>query len=142
MLKENKYVDLAVGQKAFISREITEKDIMDFAKISGDMNPLHVDKTYAKKATFKNIIAHGILTAALISAVLGTKLPGPGYIYLQQEIKFLKPVFPGDTISVEVEITKKINEKKSLELSFTCTNQRNQIVLGGSSIIKAPPSLY
>ena len=99
MLKENKYIDIKVGQKASISRKITEKDILDFANIVGDFNPIHVDEKFAKKSIFKGNIAHGMLTASLISAVLGNKLPGPGYIYLKQELKFLKPVFPDDTIT-------------------------------------------
>src|ERR1700683_2966369 len=102
---ENKTFDeIAVGDSAGITRQLTRRDIELFAVVSGDINPAHLDEVYAKDDRFHGIIAHGLLGGAIISAVLGTKLPGPGAIYLGQDLKFLKPVRPGDTIDASVTV--------------------------------------
>lgn len=138
MLKEIKYDDIKIGDSSSIERKVTQSDIEIYSKISGDTNPLHTDAEYAKKTIFGKIIAHGSFTASMISAVLATKLPGPGYIYISQEVKFLKPVYPGDTIKTEVVVTKKIEGKKILELNTTCKNQKDEIVLDGKALVMAP----
>ncbi|MCR4336119.1 MAG: MaoC family dehydratase [archaeon] len=136
MLEEIKYANIRIGQKASIERTITKKDIDDFTRISGDANPFHVDKKYAEKSIFKGIIAHGMFTASLISAVLGTKLPGSGYVYLKQDLKFVLPVKPNDIITAEVEVIGKRDEKKHVELKTTCFNQNKELVLEGKALTK------
>ena len=103
--------ELKVGDSAQTSKTITEKDINDFAGVTGDFNPVHLDQAYAEKTIFKGRIAHGLLSVGLLSAVLGNILPGHGTIYISQEIKFLAPVRMGDTITAEVEVLELIQEK-------------------------------
>ncbi|MBI3979580.1 MAG: MaoC family dehydratase [Chloroflexi bacterium] len=133
-----------VGQRASQSRTITETDIVLFAGISGDFNPLHVDAAHARSTRFGGRIAHGMLTASLISPVLGTRLPGPGSIYLGQQLKFLAPVFIGDTVTASVELLSIRNDKPTVTLKTTCHNQRGEKVVGGEAILlvsgAAPPS--
>jgi 3-hydroxybutyryl-CoA dehydratase len=107
-----------------------------FACITGDFNPLHVNEDYAKTTIFKGRIAHGILTAGLISAALGTKLPGPGSIYLSQTLKFKAPVKIGDTITAEIEVVEKIEEKSNVRLKTICKNQEGRVVIDGEAIVK------
>lgn len=110
--------------------------------MTGDLNPLHLDEMLAKKSIFKGRVAHGLLIASLISTVLGTKLPGPGTIYLSQNIKFNKPVRIGDVITATVEIKEIINRKESkppiIKLKTFCTNQKNEIVLEGEAVVMKP----
>ena len=129
---------LTIGQKALYSKTITETDVYLFAGISGDINPAHVNDEYAKNTTFKGRIAHGILTASLISAVIGMQLPGPGTIYVSQTLKFLAPVHFGDTITASVEIKEIIKEKNRVILSTRCKNQDDVIVLTGEAIVLPP----
>ena len=103
--------DLKVGQEAMISKTVTESDVVFFSGVSGDNNPVHISDEFAEKTLFKKRVAHGFFTASLISTVIGTKLPGPGSIYLKQSIQFLAPVFIGETIKVIVKV-KSINFKK------------------------------
>ncbi|MCG0278274.1 MAG: MaoC family dehydratase [Thermanaeromonas sp.] len=128
--------EIQIGQKASLSKTITETDIYAFAGITGDFNPVHVDAEFAKKTIFKERIAHGLLTAGLISAVLGTKLPGPNSIYLKQELEFTAPVRIGDTITAEVEVLEKKPEKKILRLKTIAVNQKGDTVLRGEALIK------
>ncbi len=121
------------GEHASFSKTITETDITLYAGISGDFNPIHVDAEYAKTTRFGERIAHGMLTAGLISTVLGMKLPGPGAIYLGQELKFMKPVFIGDTIIARVEVTEFNAEKRVLTAKTECHNQRGDVVLTGTA---------
>ncbi|HOL16624.1 MAG TPA: MaoC family dehydratase [Bacillota bacterium] len=125
-----------VGDRASVRRTITEADIVNFAGITGDYNPIHVDEEYAKTTIFGGRIAHGIFSAALISNVLGNKLPGPGCIYLEQTLRFLAPVRIGDTIEAEVEVIEIIEAKRRLRLSTTCKNQDGKIVLNGEALVK------
>ena len=129
---------LIVGQKALYSKTITETDVYLFAGISGDINPAHVNDEYAKNTAFKGRIAHGILTASFISAVIGMQLPGPGTIYVSQTLKFLAPVHFGDTITASVEIKEIIKEKNRVILSTCCKNQDGVIVLTGEAIVLPP----
>lgn len=118
-----------IGMKASLTKTITEADIILCSGISLDTNPIHLNEEYAKKTIFKKRIAHGLLANGLISAVLGTKLPGEGSIYLEQNTKFLKPVYIGDTITAIVEIIE-IQEKKII-LSTICINQNNEKIIEG-----------
>ena len=132
------FEDLAIGQSASIGKTITEADILMFAAVSMDTNPVHLNAEVAAASQFKERIAHGMLSAGLISAVLGTKLPGPGAIYMSQSFKFLKPVGIGDTLIATVTVTAKDPEKKTVTLDCTCTNQDNKKVLLGEAMVLAP----
>lgn len=130
--------EIKIGDKSSVTKTITETDVYLYAGITTDINPAHVNEEYAKNTMFKGRIAHGMLTAGLISAVLGTKLPGPGTIYLGQELKFTKPVKFGDTITAEVEVIEIIAEKNRLKLKTTCINQNGDTVLEGVATVLAP----
>ncbi|MDE8343530.1 MAG: bifunctional enoyl-CoA hydratase/phosphate acetyltransferase [Acidocella sp.] len=130
--------DIAIGDTASLSRRVTQQDIELFSIISGDINPAHLDAEYAATDMFHHIISQGVLTAGLISAVLGTKLPGPGTIYLGQDLQFRAPVSPGDTITATVTVTERIPEKHRLILDCHCTNQDNTEVLRGKATVQAP----
>lgn len=127
--------DFQIGETASFSKTITESDIYAYAGISGDFNPVHVNAEFAKKTRFKERIAHGMLTAGLVSAVLGMKLPGPGAIYLSQQMEFLKPVRIGDTITATAEVQAYNPDKRILTLRTTCTNQRGEQVLEGRAVV-------
>ena len=126
---------LNIGDRASISKLITERDVIRFAELTGDINPIHMDKLYAEQAVFGERIAHGMLTASLISAVLGIKLPGPGNIYVSQSLKFRAPVKFGDIIEAEVEVVEKIPERNRVHLKTTCRNQDGTVVLEGEAIV-------
>lgn len=130
--------DLKIGDSASLKRTLTQRDIELFAVMSGDVNPAHVDPEYAKDDMFHKIIAHGMWGASLISTVLGTELPGPGTIYLDQTLQFLCPVALGDTITVSVKVIDKKPEKHIVHLECVCTNQQGQIVISGIAIVIAP----
>ena len=123
------------GQEASFAKTITEADILLFAAVSGDTNPLHLDAVHAARTRFGQRVAHGLLTGSLISAVLGTKLPGPGSIFLSQSFKFLKPVHIGDTITATVKVTSIRQDKPVITLAAACVNQRGESVLAGESVI-------
>jgi len=135
-MAELAYEDIKVGDDASISRTITEAHIVAFAGLTGDMNPLHVDAEYAAKSMFGERIAHGMLVAGLISAVLGSDLPGPNSIYLGQDLKFTAPVKIGDTVTVAVTVTEKRDDKKIITLRTTAVNQRGEMVIDGTAVIK------
>ncbi len=124
-----------VGDQARFRKTIVESDVYLFAGITGDLNPVHVDAEFAGTTVFGRRVAHGMLTGGLISAVLGTRLPGPGTIYLSQTLKFLLPVYPGDTITAEVEVIEKIAGKNRLRLRTTCYNQKGEAVLDGEAVV-------
>jgi 3-hydroxybutyryl-CoA dehydratase len=126
-----------VGQSAEMTKIITEEDVFLFAGITGDRNPVHISKEFAAKTRFGERIAHGILTAGLISAVIGMKLPGPGCLYVSQTLSFLAPVKIGDEITARAEIVEVISEKR-LKLRTQCINQRKEVVLEGEAIIVPP----
>jgi 3-hydroxybutyryl-CoA dehydratase len=132
MTTKGKSIDeLKVGDSAQFSKTITETDINDFAKVTGDFNPLHLDQGYAEKTIFKGRIAHGLLSVGLLSSILGNILPGHGTIYLSHEIKFLAPVRIGDTITAKVEVIEVVPEKNRAEFRTTCTNQDGKLVVDG-----------
>ena len=126
-----------VGDTAEMSKTVTEEDIDLFAKVTGDRNPVHVSREFAEKTRFKERIAHGLLSAGLISAVIGMKLPGPGCLYLSQTLNFRGPVKIGDEITARVEVAEVISEKR-LRLKTECFNQRSETVIDGEAIIVPP----
>jgi 3-hydroxybutyryl-CoA dehydratase len=130
------YEDIKVDAEATITKTITEADIVTFAELTGDTNPVHLDAEYAAQSMFGERIAHGMLVAGLISAVLGTRLPGPNSIYLGQDLKFTAPVKIGDTITVTATVTEKRDDKRIIKLRTTATNQRGETVVDGSAVIK------
>nr|WP_296458823.1 MaoC family dehydratase [uncultured Acetatifactor sp.] len=128
-----------IGESQEVSKTISETDVYLFAGISGDFNPVHVNRVEAEGSLFGKQIAHGILVGGLLSNVIGMKLPGPGTIYMEQDMKFLKPVYIGDTVSARVEITEVLNrEKHVLRLRTQIKNQNGDIVIDGFAIVKAP----
>ena len=136
---ENKTFDeINIGDKAFFTKKLNEKDIEVFARMSGDFNPLHVDEEFAKESIFHQRVAHGMWGGGLISTVLGTKLPGPGAIYLRQTLQFKKPVFIGDELRAEVEVKSKDEEKKRIIFSCQLTNQEKELVVTGEAEVIAP----
>jgi len=130
--------ELKVGDSAQISKKITETDIADFARVTGDFNPVHLDQAYAEKTIFKGRIAHGLLSVGIISTILGNILPGHGTIYLSQEVKFLAPVKIGDTITARVEVLELIPEKNRVKFKTTCINQEGKIVVDGTAWTMPP----
>ena len=129
--------DLTVGMSASYAKTITEADIVIFAGISGDNNPLHLNEDFAKESIFKGRIAHGMLTAVFISTVLGTKLPGPGCVYMNQEVKFRAPVRPGETVTTTVTISEVIVDKKRVIAQSVC-KVCDKIVVEGKSVLLVP----
>ena len=123
------------GDSAEITKTIEQADVDAFADLTGDHNPVHVDEEFAKTTRFGRRIAHGMLTASLISSVLANKLPGEGSVYLGQSLEFIKPVFPGDEITARV-IVKEIREDKPIiKLETLCINQRDEIVIRGEATV-------
>ena len=133
------YDELSVGQSARLLRTLTQADIQAFAAVSGDTNPAHLNAEYANDTLFHGVIAHGMWGGALISALLGTEFPGPGTIYLEQNLKFVKPVRIGDTLTVTATVISKDDEKKRVELDCQVVNQKGACVLYGTARV-IPPS--
>ena len=128
-----KFEDLRIGMFEEVGKTITEADIVNYAGLSLDINPIHLNNEYAKNSIFKERIVHGMLTSGLISAVLGTKLPGEWSIYLSQTLKFISPVKIGDTITAKAEIIDINPEKKIITIKTTCINQNKNIVIDGEA---------
>ena len=126
-----------VGDSAEITKTIEQSDIDAFAAVTGDHNPVHVDEEFAKTTRFGRRIAHGMLTASLISSVLANKLPGEGSVYLGQTLKFVAPVFPGDEITARVTVKETREDKPILKLETICMNQRDEIVIRGEATVLA-----
>jgi len=133
-----KYEEIKIGEVAEYKRTITEDDIEKFAMVSGDYNPVHMNEEYAKKTLFEGRIAHGMLSASFISTVLAQELPGPGSIYLSQNLIFKKPVRIGDTIITRVQVFQKLDDKKKIKLKTTCTNQDETTVIEGEALVLVP----
>jgi len=138
MIENQTFDELQVGDTASLTRTLSMEDIELFAVMSGDVNPAHVDKDYAKSDMFHKIIAHGMWGASLISTLLGTRLPGPGTIYLDQTLAFRRPVVLGDTITVTVTVASKEVEHHHVLLNCQCTNQRGEEVISGNATVIAP----
>ncbi len=129
---------IQIGDSATFTKTVSESDVYMYAGISGDFNPAHINAVEAEKGMFGERIAHGMLTASFISTVLGTSLPGPGTIYLSQELSFKRPVKFGDTIEAKVEVIEKIEEKNRLIVRTTCTNQHGELVIDGKAMVMPP----
>ncbi|WP_435549312.1 MaoC family dehydratase [Desulfobacterium sp. N47] len=136
---KNKFGKIRIGATESFTKTIGEADLTLFCGISGDFNPLHVDDLYASKTLFRGRVAHGMLVASFISNVLGTKLPGPGTIFLSQNIKFLTPVYIGDTITAIVEIVSKDPQKRHIVLRTFCINQKGVNVIDGEAQVLFDP---
>ncbi len=137
-IRNRTFDEIAVGDSASIERTLTLEDIQLFALMSGDMNPQHLDAEFAASTRFHGLIAHGMWGAALISAVLGTRLPGPGTVYLGQTLKFRAPVRIGDTLVISVTVTARDSERHTLTLACGCVNQRGEVVIDGEASVLAP----
>jgi 3-hydroxybutyryl-CoA dehydratase len=131
------FEDLEVGMAAEYTREVTQAGIGAFAELSGDVNPLHLDDDFARTTMFKGCIAHGILIASYISTVIGTKLPGPGCIYVTQELKFRAPVRPGDRVTARVTVAELIPEKRRVRLETICA-VGERVVIDGEALVIVP----
>lgn len=130
--------ELRVGQQASASRTLSLDDIKAFALVSGDVNPAHVDPDYAESTRFHGVIAHGMWAGALISSLLGTEFPGPGTIYLEQTLKFRKPIRVGDTLTVTLEVLQKIDATRDVRMQCTVVNQGAETVVSGEALVRAP----
>lgn len=133
MVRDIPFADIQIGDRASMSKTISDYDVYGFAGITGDFNPVHVNDEFAKTTMFKGRIAHGMLSAGLISAVLGTALPGANTIYLGQELSFRAPVMIGDTITATVELLEKIEGKNRLIFRTTVTKQDGTLVVDGKA---------
>jgi 3-hydroxybutyryl-CoA dehydratase len=131
------FEDLSVGQSASFAKTVTEADILLFAGVSGDTNPVHINEEAAAASIFKGRVAHGMLSAALISTVLGTRLPGPGTIYMSQNLKFRAPVRPGQTVTATATVTALNPEKKRATLATICTVE-GKPVIEGEAVVQVP----
>lgn len=132
------YDQIKIGDSASFGKTVTESDIYMYAGVTGDLNPAHVNEAYARGTFFKTRIAHGMLSGGFISAVIGTRLPGPGTVYMKQSLSFLAPVRIGDTITATVEVVEKVDEKKRILLKTTCTNQDGTLVVDGQAMVSPP----
>jgi len=126
-----RFYELNVGDKGELTKVITSEDVKKFIEICGDVNPIHVDEEFVSKTPLKTKIVHGILTTSLISTVVGTKVPGPGSVWLDQNLKFLKPVRIGDRITAISEIIVKIEDRQQVIVRTTCKNQNDDVVIEG-----------
>ncbi len=137
-MKGKTMAEIQVGDCAEFSKTISETDVYLFAGITGDLNPAHINEQAAKQGMFKERIAHGMLSAGLVSAVLGMHLPGPGTIYMSQSLKFTAPVKFGDTITAKAEVMDRNEAKNRLVLRTVCTNQDGKMVLDGEALVMPP----
>lgn len=133
MVRDIPFADLKIGDTASMTKTVSEYDVYTFAGVTGDFNPVHIDKEFAKGTMFKERIAHGMLSAGFISAVLGTALPGANTIYMGQELSFRAPVKIGDTVTATVEIIEKIEAKNRIVCRTTVTNQNGVLVVDGKA---------
>lgn len=132
------FARLAVGQSATMAKTVTEADIVLFAGVTGDFNPVHVDAVAAAASSFGGRIAHGMLSAGFISATIAMRLPGPGTIYLSQSLRFTAPVRAGDTITARVEVLELVPKRRRVRLATVCTNQDGVAVLDGEAVVMVP----
>ena len=128
-----------VGDSAEVTKTIEQTDIQAFAAVTGDHNPIHVDEEFAKTTRFGRRIAHGMLTASLISSVLANKLPGEGSVYLGQTLQFVAPVFPGDQVTARVTVKEVREDKPVVKLETICVNQRDEVVIRGEATVLIQP---
>lgn len=138
MIENRTFDEIAVGDRATLTRQLTQEDIELFAVVSGDFNPAHLDEDYAAETRFHQVIAHGMWGGALVSSLLGMRLPGPGTIYLGQSLSFLHPVGVGDTITVTVEVREKREAHRHVVLDCRAANQDGVAVISGEALVMAP----
>lgn len=129
---------IQLGDSASFTKTVTETDVIMYAGVSGDFNPAHIDAEHAKGTMFGQRIAHGMLSAGFISNVLGTQLPGPGTIYMGQELRFVKPVYIGDTVTAICTVIDRVPEKNRLKLETIVTNQKGDPVITGMATVMPP----
>ena len=139
MMRTYGFEDLDLGQCASLMRTVMEVDVIGFAQVSGDNNPIHLSDDYAASTKFGQRIAHGMFTASLISAVIGTQMPGPGAVYLSQTLRFLGPVKIGDVVTAIVEVAEKIEKGQRVRLDCRCVVD-GRAVLEGEAWVSVPPS--
>ncbi len=132
--------ELKIGESAEFSKTISESDVYLYGGVTGDLNPAHINEEYAKHTFFKTRIAHGMLSAGLISTVLGNELPGPGSVYIRQELNFLAPVHMGDTVTARAEVIEILSEENRVKLKTSCINQNGVTVLDGEALVSPPKS--
>ncbi len=132
------YDEIKIGESASITRTLTKQDVQLFAIVTGDMNPAHLDENYAKTDIFRQIVGHGMWTGSMFSALLGMYLPGPGTIYLDQTLKFLKPVRLGETITASVKVLSKDDKHHHIKFATLCVNEKGEHVIEGEALVKAP----
>lgn len=138
MLENTTFDELRIGQRARYEKTLTERDVTLFAAVSGDVNPVHLDADFAAGTMFRERIGHGMWTGAIISAAIALKLPGPGSIYVGQSLSFRAPVKLGDTVTVELEVTAKREDKRFVTLECTVRNQHDKVVATGTAEVMAP----
>lgn len=131
------YDEINIGDTASFAKTISEGDVYLFAGITGDVNPLHVNQPAAEKSLFKSRVAHGCLVDSLVSTILGMRLPGEGTIFLEKSVKYLKPVYLGDTVTVTITAAEKL-EKGRVRFDISYVNQKNEEVISGSCLVIAP----
>ena len=134
----DRFSELAVGACAVTKRTITDTDIVLFAAVTGDLNPVHIDQAHATQSRFGERIAHGMLTAGFISATMAMHVPGPGSVYVSQSLRFVRPAKIGDTITTRVEIVERIATKRYVRVATTCHNQVGKLVLDGEAVVLIP----
>ena len=127
-------VDQTYDKKVTVTAEMIER----FAEATGDYNPIHLDEEYAKETIFKTRVAHGMLSAGVLSGILGTEFPGVGTIYLSQTLKFMRPVFIGDEITFKLKVLELIQEKNRIRIETVCVNQTGKIVVSGEALLMPP----
>lgn len=131
---------LRIGDRAVVTKTFSEEEVCRFAVLSGDRNPLHLEKEFGAASVFGQRVVHGMLVAGLFSGLIGMELPGPGAIYLGQNLAFRAPVFIGDTVTASVEITKIRQDKPVITLRTLCVNAAETVVIEGEAVVKAPDS--
>lgn len=129
------FEDIEIGQTAEFTKVISEADVEDFARISGDTNPVHLDEEYAQSTIFKGRIAHGVLTSGLVSTVFGTILPGPGAIFVGLNMRFKAPVKLGDEVTATVKVTNKVEDKKFVEFEHACLVNGKPVIVGDATLM-------
>ncbi|HLM68295.1 MAG TPA: MaoC family dehydratase [Longimicrobium sp.] len=133
-----RFDELSVGMQAAFSKTVTETDVVLFAGVTGDLNPMHVNEVEAGRSRFGGRIAHGMLTASFLCPVLGMHLPGPGTIHLEQHLRFLHPVCIGDTVTARAEVTELFPERRRARLRTWCENQDGLVVVEGEALVLVP----
>ena len=137
-LMVDRFATLAIGHAASSTKTVTDTDVVLYAAVTGDLNPMHVDAAIAAASRFGARIAHGMLTAGHLSALMATQLPGPSAVYVSQTLRFVRPVRIGDVITSRVEVRELFPDKRQVQLATTCTNQHGKIVLDGVAMILVP----